>query len=150
MGKILICFLFLFFLSIQKIDSVLLFRHFNIQFSNHLPDNKKLMFECRSGNDAASKVVFISSDTTFTFKFRVYLKTLIWCNLWKGPNYEQHVKLNAFIAKESFIHDICGGRKPNVCFWQAQEDGIYVRNNAAGTFKFMYKWDTQRPKSILS
>ncbi|CAH8269980.1 unnamed protein product [Arabidopsis lyrata] len=142
MGKILICFLFLFSISIQKIDSILTFRHYNIEISNHLASNKLLMINCRSGKDKGTKVEFLPVNDVWTIKFTVYPRTLIWCNLWMGPNYVHHVRFNAFLGKESFIHDICGGRKPNVCFWQAQEDGIYVRNNAAGTFKLMYKWDT--------
>ncbi|XP_010437265.1 PREDICTED: uncharacterized protein LOC104721054 [Camelina sativa] len=141
MGKILTCLLFLIFISIQKIDSILIFRKFNIEISNHLAGNKILMINCRYGKSQATRVVFLSSNTEWKLKFTVYPKTLIWCNLWKGPDYVQHVKFNAFIGKESFIHNICGGRKPNICFWKAQEDGIYVRKNAAGTFKFMYKWD---------
>ncbi|XP_010418171.1 PREDICTED: uncharacterized protein LOC104703796 [Camelina sativa] len=143
MEKVLICFIFLFFISIQKTNSLLIFRNFNIEISNHLANNNKLMVNCRSGTDKSTKVTFLPSNTEWIIKFKVFPRTLIWRNLWKGPNYEQHATFNAFIGKESFIHNICGGRKPNVCFWQAQKDGIYVRNNAAGTFKFMYKWDTK-------
>ncbi|EOA22525.1 hypothetical protein CARUB_v10003179mg [Capsella rubella] len=139
MGKILVCFFFLFFISIQKINSILIFRNYNIEVLNHLGGKKELKINCVSGN-RETKIDFLPSNVKMSLKLTVFPKTLIWCNLWKGPDFVQYAKIDAFIGKERFIHDVCGGRKPNVCFWRAQEDGIYVRNNAAGTFKFMYKW----------
>ncbi|XP_010481211.1 PREDICTED: uncharacterized protein LOC104760060 [Camelina sativa] len=149
MGKILICFFFLFFFSIQKIDSILVFRRFNISIWNRLSGDKKLMVICRQGKGKATDIVFLPFNVQWTIYFTVYPRTLIWCNIWKGPDYVQHAHFNAFIGKESFIHDVCGGRKPNVCLWQAQEDGVYVRNNAVGTFKLMFKWDTNSSTNIL-
>ncbi|KAL9842245.1 putative plant self-incompatibility S1 [Arabidopsis thaliana] len=140
MGNFLICFFFLFFISIQNIESILILRTYNIDISNHLAGNKKLMIICRSG-DQASPLKFLPFNVIWRIKFTIYPKTLIWCHVWKGPNYVHHVKFNAFIAKESFIHDVCGGRKPNACFWQPRESGIWARNNSAGTLKFTYKWD---------
>ncbi|KAL0682359.1 hypothetical protein Bca4012_049206 [Brassica carinata] len=139
MEKILICFLF-FFVSIQKIDSILFFRRFNVEVSNKLEGNKILEVTC-SEKGTSTRVQFLDFNSSFLVKFRIYPKTLIWCNLWKGPNYVHHVKFNAFVGNEKFIHDVCGSRKPDVCFWQAREDGVYVRNNPTGAFKFMYKWD---------
>ena len=82
MEKILICFLFIFFISIQQIDSLLIFRHFNIQISNQLGGNKQLMINCRSGKQQATKVDFLPFNTVWTLKFTVFPKTLIWCNVW--------------------------------------------------------------------
>lgn len=87
-------------------------------------------------------LTYASINVSTIFSSFISIFKLLMCIYFQGPNYVHHVRFNAFLGKESFIHDICGGRKPNVCFWQAQEDGIYVRNNAAGTFKLMYKWDT--------
>lgn len=78
----LICFIFLSLFSIQKIDSILTFRHFNIGILNHLGGNKKLMFNCRE-KGGSTAVEFLPFNTSFTIKFVVYPKTLIWCNLWK-------------------------------------------------------------------
>ncbi|EOA22339.1 hypothetical protein CARUB_v10002956mg [Capsella rubella] len=149
MGKVLICFLLLFFISIHKIDSILTFRHYNIQISNQIAGNKKLMINCRAAGFMATEVKFLPFNTVWLISFTVFPRTLIWCDLWKGNDYVQYATFDAFIAKESFLHDVCGGRKPNVCYWQAREDGIYVRNNAVGTLKFMYKWETQNSTNIL-
>lgn len=62
----------------------------------------------------------------------------------QGPDYVQHVVFNAFVGNERFINGVCGSRKPNACVWQAQDDGVYVRNNPTGEFKFMYKWDINK------
>ncbi|KAL0875093.1 hypothetical protein Bca101_024798 [Brassica carinata] len=51
----------------------------------------------------------------------------------EGPNYVHHVKFNGFVGNKKFIHDVCGSRKPDVCFCQAREDGVYVRNNPTAT-----------------
>ncbi|KAG7557375.1 Plant self-incompatibility S1 [Arabidopsis suecica] len=96
---------------------------------------------CRSGVNS-TQVVFLAFSGVFKFPIILDFKTLIWCNLWKGPDFKQHVSFDAFVGKESFIHDVCGGMKPNVCFWQAQDDGIWVRNNPTGALKLMYKWNT--------
>ncbi|XP_019085669.1 PREDICTED: uncharacterized protein LOC109126506 [Camelina sativa] len=143
MEKVLFCFIFLFFISTQKINSLLIFRKFNIKISNHLASNNKLMFNCGSGEGFKALFIFLPSNQEWNKRITVFPKTLIWCDLWKGPIYMEHAMFNVFLGKQSFIHNVCGGRKPNECFWQAQEDGIYVRNNSAGTFKFMYKWDTK-------
>lgn len=62
----------------------------------------------------------------------------------EGLNYVHHVVFNAFVGNERFINDVCGSRMPNVCLWQAQDNGVYVRNNPTGVFKFMYKWDINK------
>ncbi|KAF2598770.1 hypothetical protein F2Q68_00008253 [Brassica cretica] len=117
---------------------------FNVEISNGLEGNKILQVTC-SEKGVSTGVQFLDFNSSFLVKFRIYPKTLIWCNLWKsfvqGPNCVHHVKFNAFVGNEKFIHDVCGSRKPDVCFWQAREDGVYVRNNLTGAFKFMYKWD---------
>ncbi|CAH8272895.1 unnamed protein product [Arabidopsis lyrata] len=136
---IIYCLLFAF--SIQRTDSILAFRRFNIEISNHLEGNKQLMVQCRSGVNS-TQVVFLAFSGVFKFPIILDFKTLIWCNLWKGPDFKQHVSFDAFVGKESFIHDVCGSMKPNVCFWQAQDDGIWVRNNPTGDLKLMYKWNT--------
>ncbi|KAL1201491.1 putative S-protein1 [Cardamine amara subsp. amara] len=141
MGKIRICFLFLFFISIQRIDSILTLRRFNIAISNNLGGNKKLMFNCRS-KDGSTAVEFLPVNDVYSTHFVIYPKTLIWCNMWKGPDYVPQAKFDAFVGSKSFIDSVCGGMKPNTCFWQAQDSGIWVRNNTSGAFKFMYDWDT--------
>ncbi|KAL1225297.1 hypothetical protein V5N11_003841 [Cardamine amara subsp. amara] len=141
MEKILICVFFFFLISIQEIDSILVFRHFNIEILNHLGGNKRLMFNCRE-NGGSTAVEFLSFNASQKIYFRVYPQTLIWCNLWKGPDFVHRTKFDAFVAHEGFIRNVCGGRKPNVCLWEAEDSGIWVRNNKDGVFNFMYRWDT--------
>ncbi|KAL0842615.1 hypothetical protein Bca101_015860 [Brassica carinata] len=138
MRKSLVSFL-VFFISIHKIDSILLFRHFNIDIQNKLGANQKLMVHCRD-KDAFTEVEFLPFKTVLEVKFIIYPKTLIWCNLWKGPDYVHHIRFTAFIGTENFIHDFCGSMKPDVCFWQVQDDGVWLRHNPTGTLRFMYKW----------
>ncbi|ESQ50142.1 hypothetical protein EUTSA_v10002237mg [Eutrema salsugineum] len=139
MGKTLVCFLF-FFISIQMIDSIILFRHFNIEIYNDLGGKQKLMVHCKD-KEGSTEVVFLRSHIRLRVRIIIFPRTLIWCNLWKGPNYEQHMRFTAFVETESFIHDVCGSRKPNVCFWQVQDDGVWARHNPTGALKLMYKWD---------
>ncbi|CAN8316694.1 unnamed protein product [Cochlearia groenlandica] len=142
MGKLLICFFIVFVVSIQSIDSLLIFRTFNAEITNFLSGNQKLKVHCKSGSESTPDY-FLDSNASLTFKVKaaVLPNTLVWCNLWKGPNYVQHQEFYAFMGKESFIKDTCGGRKPDVCFWVALDDGIYVRDNAKGTLTLIYFWD---------
>jgi len=82
MGKFLICFFFLFFISIQNIESIIILRTYYIDISNHLAGNKKLMIICRSG-DQASPLKFLPFNVIWRIKFTIYPKTLIWCHVWK-------------------------------------------------------------------
>ncbi|CAF1696305.1 S-protein homolog 21-like [Brassica napus] len=127
------------FISIHRIDSILLFRHFNIDIQNKLAANQTLMVYCRDKN-TLSEVGFLRFKTVLEVKFIIYPKTLIWCNLWKGPDYVHHIRFTAFIGTEDFIHDLCGGMKPNVCFWQVQDDGVWLRHNPSGTLTLMHEW----------
>ncbi|WZZ37716.1 hypothetical protein YC2023_033975 [Brassica napus] len=99
------------FISIHRIDSILLFRHFNIDIQNKLAANQTLMVYCRDKN-TLSEVGFLRFKTVLEVKFIIYPKTLIWCNLWK----------------------------PNVCFWQVQDDGVWLRHNPSGTLTLMHEW----------
>lgn len=56
----------------------------------------------------------------------------------QGPDYVHHIRFTAFI--ENFIHDFCGSMKPDVCFWQVQDDGVWLRHNPTGILKLMYEW----------
>ncbi|XP_010536387.1 PREDICTED: uncharacterized protein LOC104815224 [Tarenaya hassleriana] len=120
-----------------------LFRRFNIELKNGLQSNKAMKVHCRAkGEDFPYHIIDIGG--IYQLKFTVYVNTLYWCNIWQGPNYQHHAKFNAFIAVDEFINDTCGGRKPNVCRFEAREDGVYARNNAKGEseYKFLYKWDS--------
>ncbi|KAG7615536.1 putative plant self-incompatibility S1 [Arabidopsis thaliana] len=130
----------LFAFLIQRTDSILTFRRFNIEISNQLGGNNKLMVQCRSGQES-TRVVFLAFSDVFKAPLRIGFKTLIWCTLWKGPDFKHHVSFDAFVGKESFIHDVCGSMKPNICFWQVQDDGVWARNNPTGALKLMYKWN---------
>ncbi|CAN8257214.1 unnamed protein product [Cochlearia groenlandica] len=141
MGKLLINVL-LILISIQIIECVIIFRRFNIEITNKLGGNKRLMVQCRSGDNETTQLWFFHFNDRVRIHLTIFPKTLIWCNLWKGPDYVHHVRFNAFVASESFIHDVCGSMKPNVCFWKVQDDGIWARHNPTGALKLMYEWDT--------
>ncbi|XP_010539105.1 PREDICTED: uncharacterized protein LOC104813236 [Tarenaya hassleriana] len=146
MGKFVIISLLVLLVSLDA-EALPLFRNFNIVISNNLKSSKVLKVHCRSKDDDPP-FHFLDVNTAYELKFTVYPKTLYWCNLWQGPNYKHYARFDAFVADDHFIDDVCGGRKPNVCTWVATEEGIYVRNNARGDYKLLYKWDATAEQNI--
>ncbi|XP_010536386.1 PREDICTED: uncharacterized protein LOC104811405 [Tarenaya hassleriana] len=142
MGKFVISLLVL-LVSLDATTSVLglpLLIRFNIEVANALQSNKGLKVYCRAKDESfPTKVLNVGS--WYQMKFRVYLKTLFWCNLWQGPNFQHYAKFDAFVNNKSFVDDVCGGRNPNVCRYEAREDGVYVRDNANGEYRLLIKWD---------
>ncbi|CAL9220280.1 unnamed protein product [Arabidopsis halleri] len=102
---------------------------------NNLHHGHYLQVHCKSGDsNLGYHVRRPGAAYSYSFTDHILGKTLYWCHLWKGKDWEDHVVIVAYESKQLPHRD-------NWVRWSARENGIYQNVNGEENYHFRYNWD---------
>ncbi|KAF8085780.1 hypothetical protein N665_0648s0030 [Sinapis alba] len=89
---------------------------------------------CKSGDsDHGWHVRKYGGVYGFDFKDHILDKTLYWCNIWSGPDFNRNASI---VVYEGKLYE----HRNNWIRWSVRGDGIYQSINGAQPWKFKYHW----------
>ncbi|GAV63843.1 Self-incomp_S1 domain-containing protein [Cephalotus follicularis] len=110
------------------------FKRYHVSIGNYLPGT--LDVHCKSRDDDLGLHSLRHFGDTYEFGFHInyFGTTLFFCNLWWNG---LHVVFDAFVSYDKFINKECG---EHTCYWEAEDDGIYLHNYIKNKVVLKYKW----------
>ncbi|XP_022752271.1 S-protein homolog 1-like [Durio zibethinus] len=123
--------------AIALSQSVLLMPERDIMFTiiNGLSDNE-LTIHCQSkDDDLGVHLIHMSKEWYWTFEANFGGTTLFWCNMsWAN----HHGRFDVYWVNRELL-DKCDFKE---CFWKAEDDGLYLKNNKDNSWILIYNWDS--------